>query len=77
MEMKPKDYIKKVEQENPVEEPWEPDDDFKRKGEKISNKTHRSKTDPQESQGYTKGAGNSFGVQVLKIVSFSTKGKVH
>ncbi len=46
MEMKPKDYIKKVEQENPVEEPWEPDDDFKRKGEKISNKTHRSKTDP-------------------------------
>ena len=46
VEMKPKEYIKRVEQENPVEEPWEPDDDFKHKGERISNKTHRSKTDP-------------------------------
>jgi len=31
MEMKPKEYIKRVEKENPVEEPWEPDDDFKHK----------------------------------------------
>jgi len=29
--MKPKEYIKRVEKENPVEEPWEPDDDFKHK----------------------------------------------
>ena len=46
VEMKPKEYIKRVEKENPVEEPWEPDDDFKHKKEKMSNKTHRSKTDP-------------------------------
>ena len=31
VEMKPKEYIKRVEKENPVEEPWEPDDDFKHK----------------------------------------------
>ncbi|MDL1970675.1 MAG: hypothetical protein LWW94_06825 [Candidatus Desulfofervidaceae bacterium] len=29
VEMKPKEYIKRVEKENPVEEPWEPDDDYK------------------------------------------------
>jgi len=45
VEMKPGEYIKKVEQENPVKESWEPDDDFKHKGKKMSNKTHRSKTD--------------------------------
>ena len=31
VEMKPKEYIKRVEKENPVEKPWEPDDDFKHK----------------------------------------------
>jgi hypothetical protein len=46
VEMRPKEYIEKVEQENPVEEPWETDDDFKHKGERISNNTHRSETDP-------------------------------
>ena len=46
VEMKPKEYIKRVEKENPVEEPWEPHDDFKHKKGKMSNKTHRSKTDP-------------------------------
>ena len=44
--MKPKEYIKRVEKENPVEEPWEPHDDFKHKKGKMSNKTHCSKTDP-------------------------------
>ena len=29
VEMKPKEYIKRVEKENPVEKPWEPHDDFK------------------------------------------------
>jgi len=27
VEMQPKEYIKRVEKENPVEEPWEPHDD--------------------------------------------------
>lgn len=46
VEMKPKEYIKRIEEENPVEEPWEPDDDYKHRGKRISNKSHRSKTDP-------------------------------
>ncbi len=47
VEMKPKEYIAKVEKENPVkEEPWEPGKDYPHRGKKISNKTHRSKTDP-------------------------------
>ena len=47
VEMKPKEYIEKLEKENPVEEkPWEPGHDYPHKGQKISNKTHKSKTDP-------------------------------
>lgn len=41
------EYIEKIERENPVtEEPWEPGDDYPHRGQKISNGTHRSKTDP-------------------------------
>lgn len=47
VELKPKEYISKVEKENPVkEEPWEPGKDYPHRGKKISNKTHRSQTDP-------------------------------
>ncbi|HAS17502.1 MAG TPA: hypothetical protein DCR39_06370 [Nitrospiraceae bacterium] len=42
-----KEYIKKVTEENPVnDEPWEPGLDYPHRGQRISNKTHRSKTDP-------------------------------
>ena len=47
VEIKPKEYIEKLEKENPVEEkPWEPGHDYPHKGQKVSNNTHRSKTDP-------------------------------
>ncbi len=47
VELKPKEYIQKLEQENPVEEkPWEPGRNLPVKGEKLSNSTHRSTTDP-------------------------------
>jgi transposase len=47
VEMKPKEYIENLEKENPVEDkPWEPGDDYPHRGQKISNDTHRSKTDP-------------------------------
>jgi transposase len=47
VEMKPKEYMEKLEKENPVEDkPWEPGDDYPHRGQKISNDTHRSKTDP-------------------------------
>ena len=47
------EYIKEVEKENPVKskKAWEPDDDYKNKGKKISNKTHVSKTDPDSTIG--------------------------
>ncbi|MHB8881308.1 MAG: IS1182 family transposase [Thermodesulfovibrionales bacterium] len=46
-----REYIEAIEKENPVDEktepkPWEPGEDYPHKGKKISNKTHRSKTDP-------------------------------
>lgn len=42
-----KEYINKVTEENPVEnKPWEPGVDYPHRGQKISNDTHRSKTDP-------------------------------
>lgn len=45
--MRPKEFIDKIEKGNPVkDDPWEPNDDYKYRGTKISNKTHRSKTDP-------------------------------
>lgn len=41
------EYIEKLERDNPVSEgPWEPGDDYPHRGQKISNGTHRSKTDP-------------------------------
>lgn len=41
------EYIEELERENPVtEEPWEPGEDYPHRGQKISNGTHRSKTDP-------------------------------
>jgi len=47
VEMKPKEYIEKLQRENPVEDkPWEPGDDYPHRGQKISNDTHRSRTDP-------------------------------
>jgi transposase len=47
VDMKPEEYLEKLEKENPVEvEPWEPGNDHPLRGEKISNNTHRSKTDP-------------------------------
>jgi transposase len=47
VEMKPKEYIEKLHEENPIDDkPWEPGDDYPHKGEKISNSTHRAKTDP-------------------------------
>jgi transposase len=47
VEMKPKEYIDTLQKENPVDnKPWEPGDDYPHRGEKISNSTHRSKTDP-------------------------------
>ena len=51
--LKPGEYIDKVEKENSVveeqddnDEPWEPKGDYPQKGEQVSNKTHRSKIDP-------------------------------
>jgi transposase len=51
--LKPGEYIDKVEKENPIveeqdnsEESWEPKGDYPQRGQKISNKTHRSKVDP-------------------------------
>jgi len=51
--LKPGEYIDKVEKENSIveeqddrEESWEPKGDYPQRGEKVSNKTHRSKVDP-------------------------------
>jgi transposase len=51
VDMSGKEYIETLEKENAVEEerenkPWEPGEDYPHIGKKISNKTHRSKTDP-------------------------------
>ena len=51
VDMNGREYIERLEKENPVEgkredKPWEPGEDYPHKGKKISNKTHRSKTDP-------------------------------
>lgn len=47
VEMKPREYMERLEEENPVqEEPWEPGGDHPHKGKRVNNKTHRSKTDP-------------------------------
>lgn len=47
VEMKPTEYIEKLEEENPVQDrPWEPGEDYPHRGKKITNATYRSKTDP-------------------------------
>lgn len=48
VDMGSKEYIEKLEKENPVNDdrPWEPGEDYPHRGQKISNDTHRSKTDP-------------------------------
>jgi transposase len=51
VDMNGQEYIEKLEKENTAEEekkdkPWEPGEDYPHIGKKISNKTHRSKTDP-------------------------------
>ncbi len=47
VEMNSKEYIEKLKEENPAEnKPWEPGEDYPHAGQKISNNTHRSKTDP-------------------------------
>ncbi len=44
--MRSKEFIDKVEKENPVkDDPWEPNDDYKYRGGKINNDSHHSKTD--------------------------------
>ncbi len=41
------EYIERLERENSAAgEPWEPGEDYPHRGQKISNGTHRSKTDP-------------------------------
>jgi len=67
VEMDSKEYIKRVEEENLVDEPWEPDDEFKHRGERISNKTHRSKTDPDAklARKGKSGAVLAYGVNYL------------
>ncbi|MEW6201116.1 MAG: IS1182 family transposase [bacterium] len=44
VEMKPGEYLRKVKEENPIEEVE--DEGFRKKGTKMSNSTHRSTTDP-------------------------------
>lgn len=47
VEMNSRQYIERLEKENPIEDkPWEPGGDYPHRGQKISNDTHRSKTDP-------------------------------
>lgn len=42
VEMNSKEYIDRLEKENPVEDrPWEPGEDYPHRGQKISNDTHR------------------------------------
>jgi transposase len=56
VDMNSTEYIETLEKENPIEEkkedkPWEPGDDYPHRGQKISNKTHKSKTDPDARLG--------------------------
>lgn len=51
--LKPEEYIDELKRENPLVEepddnndPWEPKGDYPIKGTKVSNKTHRSRVDP-------------------------------
>jgi transposase len=56
VDMNTREYIEALQTENPVAEqredkPWEPGEDYPHKGKKISNKTHRSQTDPDARLG--------------------------
>jgi transposase len=56
VDMSSGEYIEALETENPMAEqkedrPWEPGEDYPHKGKKISNKTHRSQTDPDARLG--------------------------
>lgn len=56
VDMNSREYIDTLEKENPVEDatedkPWEPGEDYPHRGKKISNATHRSKTDPDARLG--------------------------
>jgi len=62
--------MRKIEDENPVEEPWEPDDDYKHRGKRISNKTHRSQTDPDARLARKSEKGQTF--VTLPITSWTT-----
>lgn len=47
VEFKPSEYINILEKENPIDDtPYEPGEDYSHRGQKISNDTHRSRTDP-------------------------------
>jgi len=51
VDMNSREYLETIEKDNPVDEktqdkPWEPGEGYPHKGKKISNKTHRSGTDP-------------------------------
>lgn len=56
VDMNGREYIETLAKENPVEDkkedkPWEPGEDYPHRGKKISNKTHRSKADPDARLG--------------------------
>jgi len=52
VDMTSREYITKLKEENPVEDkPWEPGIDYPNKGQKVSNATHKSKTDPDARLG--------------------------
>lgn len=52
VDMSSKEYIETIEKENPIDDkPWEPGEDFPHKGKPISNKTHRSQSDPDARLG--------------------------
>jgi len=52
VDMSSKEYIETIDKENPVDDkPWEPGEDFPHKGKPVSNKTHRSRSDPDARLG--------------------------
>jgi len=52
VEMNSREYMGQVKKENPVEDKaWEPGKDYPHKGKRISNSTHRSRTDPEARLG--------------------------
>lgn len=52
VDMDSREYMEKVKKDNPVEgKAWEPGDDYPHRGQKISNATHRAKTDPDARLG--------------------------